>query len=218
MQVASRFRSESPKRRRIAVPVRNTKRRLLIVCGGARTEKDYFDALKDKYRNSAVTVKIRTDTRSPLHVVETAAEIFESTDDDFDECWAVFDVDAFGQKKAFSGAASNLTQSISVARKRSVNLAISNPCFEYWLLLHFCDHAAHLVDYKSVRDKIKPYVPNYDKSGIKISDYFQGVSEAIARAKKRDEGQQPPGKNPNTAVWRVVTQMVPQETPRPRRS
>ncbi|MEV6739129.1 RloB family protein [Streptomyces sp. NPDC051104] len=207
----SNFRSESSKsRRRVAAPTRDIKKRLLLVCGGARTEKDYFEALKDKYRNSAVTVRVRTDTRSPLHVVEKAIELFGSSDDDFDECWAVFDVDSFGQKNGAS-VSSNLTQSITTANKGNVNLAISNPCFEYWLLLHFCDYAKHLSGYKSVRDKIRPYVPSYDKSGIKISDYLEGIYDAISRAKKRDEKQQPPGENPNTAVWRIVMQMVPHD-------
>jgi hypothetical protein len=206
--VASKFRSEGSKPRRVRAPRREIKKRLLVVCGGARTEKDYFEALKDKYRNSAVTVKVRTDTRSPLHVVQTAAELFESGNDDFDECWAVFDVDEF-DKSTNRGTSSNLTQGISVAGGRNVQLAISNPCFEYWLLLHFADHPGHLQDYKAVRDKIKPHVPHYDKSGIKISDYLDGVQAAIDRARKRDEKQKPPGKNPNTAVWRIVVQMAP---------
>ncbi|WP_267246606.1 RloB family protein [Streptomyces sp. PR69] len=206
--MASKFRSEGSKPRRVGAPRRAIKRRLLVVCGGARTEKDYFEALKDKYRNSAVTVKVRTDTRSPLHVVETAAELFESGNDDFDECWAVFDVDEF-DRSANANISSNLTQGINVARRRNVHLAISNPCFEYWLLLHFCDHAGHLQDYKAVREKMKPHVPHYDKSGIKISDYLNGVHAAIDRARKRDEKQQPPGNNPNTAVWRIAVQMAP---------
>lgn len=184
------------------------KKRLLVVCGGARTERDYFEALKDKVRNSAVTVRVRTDTRSPLHIVETAGEMLASGGDDFDECWAVFDVDSFGQAKG-AGAPSNLVQSISAAGRNGVKLAISNPCFEYWLLLHFCDHAAHLPDYKAVRERMKPHVRDYDKSGVRISDFFDGIHDAISRAQKRDGTQTPPGENPNTAVWRIVTQMAP---------
>ncbi|WP_333756600.1 RloB family protein [Streptomyces sp. IBSBF 3352] len=206
--MASKFRSEATKPRKVSTQVRDLKKRLLVVCGGARTEKDYFEALKDKYRNSAVTVKVKTDTRSPLHVVETAVEMFEASDDAFDECWAVFDVDSFDQNNK-TDKESNLAHSIKFAGEMDVNLAISNPCFEYWLLLHFCDHAAYLTGYKPVRDKIKAFVPNYDKSGIKIADYLDGVGDAISRARKRDERQQPPGRNPNTAVWRIVGQMVP---------
>jgi hypothetical protein len=176
---------------------REIKKRLLVVCGGARTEKDYFEALKDHYRTSTVTVRVRTDTRSPLHVVNTAADLFASSKEDFDECWAVFDVDAFDVK-----------ESIEIAARRSVSLAISNPCFEYWLLLHFCNHVSHLSEYKAVRDRIKSHLPNYDKAGIRIGDYLDGVKDAIVRARKRDENQNPPGINPNTAVWKIATQMI----------
>lgn len=196
--MASKFRSSTTKRRKVGSAKREIKKRLLIVCGGARTEKDYFEALKDHYRTSTVTVKVRTDTRSPLHVVQTAADLFDNAKDDFDECWAVFDVDEF-----------DVLPSITLAGRRNVRLAISNPCFEYWLLLHFCDHAGHLAEYKSVKEKIKSHVPNYDKAGIKITDYLGGVDAAICRAERRDENQAPPGKNPNTAVWRIATQMVP---------
>ncbi|MFE0549248.1 RloB family protein [Streptomyces pilosus] len=195
--MASKFRSTSTKRRRAGGAHRDIKKRLLLVCGGARTEKDYFEDLKDHCRASNVTVKVRTDTRSPLHVVNTAADLFASAADDFDECWAVFDVDSF-----------DVGESIKVAKRRGVDLAISNPCFEYWLLLHFCDHNSHLSEYKAVRDKIKSHVPNYDKAGIKISDYLDGVEDAVARARKRDENQVPPGVNPNTTVWRIAAQMI----------
>lgn len=207
----SKFRSEGPRSRRIATPARDIQKRLLVVCGGKRTERDYFEALKEEHRNTAVTVRVRAEKRSPLHVVEKAVDLFESSQDSFDECWAVFDVDRFGSS-GNQGGASNLTRSISMARKNGVRLAISNPCFEYWLLLHFCDHSAHLTDYKPVRDKIKHFLPNYDKADIRMADYSPGIREAISRAKKRDKNQQPPGSNPNTAVWRIVDQMLPKDS------
>lgn len=195
--MASKFRSTKTTRRRAGAAHREIKKRLLVVCGGARTEKDYLEALKDHYRVSTVTVKVRTETRSPLHVVNTAADLFADAKEDFDECWAVFDVDDF-----------DVAESIRVARRRDVSLAISNPCFEYWLLLHFCKHVGHLAEYKTVRNKIKAHLPNYDKAGIRIGDYLGGVNDAVDRARKRDENQPPPGINPNTAVWKIVKQMI----------
>ncbi|MEU3601111.1 RloB family protein [Streptomyces sp. NPDC006798] len=206
--MASRFRTTRSHGRRPSTAKREIKKRLLVVCGGRRTEKDYFEALRDHFRASTVTVRVKTDSRSPLHVVRTAADLFEKAPDDFDECWAVFDVDSF-----------DVRQCITEADRKQVRLAISNPCFEYWLLLHFCDHVGHLPEYRAVKERLKPHLPAYDKTGIRIADYLAGVDRAIECARKRDGDQVPPGENPNTAVWRIVTQMVPAPVflPSPRR-
>ena len=51
---------------------------------------------------------------------------------DFDELWCVFDVDQH----------EGLAEAISDARNNSINVAVSNPCFELWLVLHLRDKTA----------------------------------------------------------------------------
>ncbi|MEW1551185.1 RloB family protein [Streptomyces tsukubensis] len=207
--MASQFRTARSQGRRTSTAKREIKKRLLVVCGGKKTEKDYFEALRDHFRSSSITIRVKTDSRSPLYVVRTAADLYRRSPDDFDECWAVFDVDRF----------EDVQESVTTAARNGIRLAISNPCFEYWLLLHFCDHAAHLRDYKAVKERISSHLPAYDKAGLRITDYTDGVRDAVDRARKRDEGQAPPGPNPSTGVWRIVTQMVPPpaSVPAPRR-
>ncbi len=176
---------------------RSLNKRLLIVCGGARTEKDYLNALRTDRRRSNISIKICIDERSPLHVVKKAADIRSADPDAFDEYWAVFDVDEFDVKSA-----------IALAREKGIQLAISNPCFEYWLLLHFCEINSHLENYKATVGKLKKHLQGYDKDSLRFSDYSSNVELAIQRAKKRDGQQEPPGVNPNTGVWRVVQYFV----------
>ncbi|MGH3940412.1 MAG: RloB family protein, partial [Pseudonocardiaceae bacterium] len=52
-------------------------------------------------------------------------------------CWCVFDVE-------WPKNHPNLKQAIQLARDHNIRLAISNPCFELWLILHFEDQTAFL--------------------------------------------------------------------------
>lgn len=193
--MTSSFRCASSPRRK-AEARRSLRKRILVVCGGVRTEQDYFNGLRDYFRSSNVIIKVRGDSRSPLHVVQKAADIYRSGSEDFDECWAVFDVDRF-----------EIGPAVTLARKHNVQVAVSNPCFEYWLLLHFCDHGGYL-ETKAVIERMQKYVARYDKARIRFADYESGVEEATRRARRHDDGVAPPGRNPNTRVWRIVEQVM----------
>lgn len=61
------------------------------------------------------------------------------TDHDVDELWCVFDVEWPTAKRH-----PHLDQAMNLARDHGIRLAISNPCFELWLVLHFRDQHAFL--------------------------------------------------------------------------
>mgnify|MGYP005841271933 CR=1 FL=1 len=48
--------------------------------------------------------------------------------EDFDEIWIVFDTDVISKKKLHEG--------IEYAKRNGVQIASTEPCFEFWLLLH----------------------------------------------------------------------------------
>ncbi|WP_159037247.1 RloB family protein [Streptomyces specialis] len=195
------FRRSSPSRRTADRARRELRKRLLIVCGGVKTEKDYFHGMRDHFRSPNVTIKVDTDARSPLHVVRKAASSFRNNSDDFDECWAVFDVDDF-----------DVSTAVAEAKRGNVNLAISNPCFEYWLLLHFCEHPGSITT-RNALINVRKHLPNYDKTRLRFSDYADGVEEAVVRAEIRDRGNSSePGVNPSTRVWRIVEQVTAKQT------
>lgn len=68
--------------------------RLLVVCLGRRTERDYLDALKREYPANA-TVKIIARDDDPDRCVRYAIEQYKVRDPAFDQVWYVFDVDEF---------------------------------------------------------------------------------------------------------------------------
>lgn len=54
----------------------------------------------------------------------------------YDEVWCVLDVEA---PRPHPG----LTEALGLAGRHDVHIAISNPCFELWVLLHFGDLTAY---------------------------------------------------------------------------
>ena len=133
-----------PLRRRVAV--RPPKRTFLVFCEGTRTEPEYLQALKQEPAvREVASVEIRIDMEAsgavPLTLVREATEARARNSQDqgdVDEVWCLFDVE-WPQNHP------NLDEAIDQAAQRDVRLAISNPCFELWLALHFDDQTAWLT-------------------------------------------------------------------------
>ncbi|HTF07791.1 MAG TPA: RloB family protein, partial [Asanoa sp.] len=120
-----RRRDSEPRRRTARRPERQT---LLVYCGAVRTERDHFDGLKKAFGNPSVTVEVRGEGRSPAQLVRRAAAFGARRPGRYDQIWCVVDVDEF-----------DIDAAVVEARRAGVHLAISNPCFELWLLLHHDD-------------------------------------------------------------------------------
>jgi hypothetical protein len=60
-----------------------------------------------------------------------------------------------------------------------VDLAISNPCFEFWLLLHFEACSAPLPCYGDVAKRLLKHVPGFSKSALRFADYESGIGSAV---------------------------------------
>lgn len=104
--------------------------RLLIVCEGEQTEPNYFKG----FRNSSVTIKIKSVAKDPLTLVQEADQL--QKDDAYDEVWCVFDKDEVKDKR--------FNDAIVEAGRCKIKVAYSNPCFELWILLHFeCNTAVY---------------------------------------------------------------------------
>lgn len=95
----------------------------LVVCGGQETEIQYVDHLKETLRLQSVTIKHRGKGSSPDQLVREASQETDS----FDQVWVVCDVDNYQVQ---------VVKAATEARRAGVNTAVSNPCFEVWLVWH----------------------------------------------------------------------------------
>ena len=185
-------RENGPRRR---VLPREPRPRLLVVIGSLRTEQDYLIGLRDSVRTRAVDIRIVQKAKSPQEVVAFAAGFVDRAADDFDQVWCVYDVDQF-----------NVGKPGREAVRRRFELAVSDPCFELWLLLHHEDCTAFQSGYRDLERRLKKHVANYDKSRLDFAAYADGVAAAIRRAEKLgDTG------NPSTGMWRLAMRIRNEE-------
>ncbi|MCA1186917.1 MULTISPECIES: RloB family protein [unclassified Saccharopolyspora] len=91
--------------------------------------------------------------------------------------------------------------------KAKIRLAVSNPCIEYWLLLHFEEYDGALLDYAAAARRLKRHVCHYAKASIAFDDYREGLADARARAERRCEHECEHQRNPSSGVWRLVDVM-----------
>ena len=117
-------------------PAREGLPRILILCEAARTEPDYFRALARDLNLPNVLVRTPKRGQWGPRGISTAAEQEGEQDSDLDEIWCVLDHDE--RDADIEGFCSWLArQPHGEAGTVTVRAAISVPCFEYWLLLHF---------------------------------------------------------------------------------
>ncbi|NMO37963.1 RloB domain-containing protein [Streptomyces sp. GMY01] len=112
-------------------------RRVLIYCEGECTERHYLTGLRSELSGLPVQVEVGPEHGVPTALVRAAVKHKEraprSRQDRFtayDEVWCVMDVEAPRPHP-------DLGPALTVARRNGIKVALSNPCFELWLLLHF---------------------------------------------------------------------------------
>jgi hypothetical protein len=190
-------------------------RRTLIACEGRATEPNYFQAIRRHLHLPEKTL-IVLDNRgsSPKSLVarvvkerEKLVEKGEFAPAAGDTTWAVFDGDEHrrADPKGWKAA-------IELAAREDVRLAVSNPCFEFWFLLHFEEQFAPL-DVAGAIARLKKHVPGYTKNANLFPDPLLPLTEAaIKRAERLDARARQEGTgrhaNPSTGMAALVRHLL----------
>ncbi|WP_372495848.1 RloB family protein [Kitasatospora humi] len=170
-------------------------KKILIVTEGIKTEPQYFEGLARHLNSRAIQViSVRPVGlgKDPLSVVKeaiTRRAREQRAGDPFDATWCAVDVDNH----------QSLEAACSLARKEGVSLAISNPCFEIWLLWHFADQTTWIAGAEALA-RLKE---RHGFSGKNLPEAFpfSTYEEAIRRAmhcKSTSVPHRPP--NPHSSV------------------
>ncbi|UCM87544.1 RloB family protein [Streptomyces marincola] len=181
---------------------RGERRKILVVTEGTRTEPQYFDGLCAHVRATATqVVSVRTVGvgRDPVRGVREAEQRRaeeQRKGDPFDEVWCVVDVDEHR----------NLEQALALAGKRGVATAVSNPCFEIWVLWHYADCVAACTQ-EELRRRLKRH--GFSDKNVPRNFPYAAYPDALRRAESppRCEGNQDP--NLSSGVHRVVRAICP---------
>ncbi|WP_071189335.1 RloB family protein [Trichormus sp. NMC-1] len=170
----------------------------VIATEGKETEKQYFSMFYDS-RIKIEVLSTGEDNRSaPEYVLERLEEFVNKYDlDEDDSLWLMLDVDRWGAKK--------LSAICRQARQKRYHVAISNPCFESWLYLHFDDLSLDDKPCRILEDKLRAKLGSYNKSNLDLSLYKEHIEEAIQRARDLDTNYRHNWPHtPGTRVYKLV--------------
>jgi hypothetical protein len=180
------------------VNTKNTKKKILIVCEGARTEPNYFKSFRVHKQCTIVGAGSNT-----VSVVKEALK--EMAKEKFSEVWCVFDRDSFSKNRVNSA--------LSLAATNNIKCAFSNESFELWYILHF-----EYLDTKITRaaycQKLGVSLGQaYKKNDTSIyKTLFTRQGNAIKNAKKLEKEMLPAGacrvaSYPYTTVYKLVERL-----------
>lgn len=209
--MSKRNRNRRPARR---LPFRDAKKRILIVCEGAVTEREYIEKFCAKLRTSLVVVKTVGLGGSPKTVVADAkrrrddnlreAKAVKDANVLFDEVWCVFDRDDHA----------DWDQALQMGRANSLSLAASNPSVELWLLLHFQTNPG-MQHRSKIAQMLKEHLSGYDKH-VDFQRCWPAWREAADRAEKLDRvaiEDDEPHRNPTTGFYGLVNSIYAAVSP-----
>ena len=142
------------------------------------------------------------DSAEPEGVMERLRTYKQDNDiDEDDKCWLVVDVDHRIEERL---------KTICVqAKAERFRVAISNPCFEFWLFLHKFEVEELPQNLHQLAPEKRPHemkqIVKYDYKSLPYHEFCADVKRAILRAKSSEQGRKSavPG-FPGTDVYKVV--------------
>ncbi|MEV1044347.1 RloB family protein [Streptomyces sp. NPDC049916] len=195
-------------------PLKRTKgarpeqRRFLIYCEGERTENQYFKGLSADLRTLPVAIRLGGEHGEPQSLVRAAVEHQKRAPHSpqdrrtaYDEVWCVIDVEA-------PTPHGRLDSALELARQHGIEVALTNPCFELWVMLHFQDVTSYKTSDQAQRELEKLGGCGYStaRKHIAYDSLRNGFEQARSRAEAlRSRSSKGHRQNPWTDVDRLVT-------------
>jgi len=105
-----------------------------------------------------------------------------------------------------------LAQALNKAWANSLNVALTNPCFEFWYILHFEKYTKAFNTNPKVRQRLKQHIPRYSKGKTDVFEkLFPRIRMAVVNADQvltdKQCGINLTTHNPSTHVHRLVKQI-----------
>lgn len=183
----------------------------IIACDDTYAPKQYFGAYEAHFLRSRLQVYVipTTDgTSSAAHVVN---RLIEMESEEYDEKWLLLDTDHYirGSHKA------SFLQAIHDAKQRGIHIAVSRPCFEFWLLLHHLAHdderLLNITNAKSTASLLKEIHGTYHKDKVDMARFpLESVVHSVREGRLLDSevgGGDIPDR-PTSRVYRLWESIV----------
>lgn len=155
--------------------------KVLIVCEGEKTEPLYLkDAARYFQIHTANILITGEGGAAPISIVEYALREFNKTPD-YDRVYCVFDRD---QHTTFNEACEKIEKTILEKKEKRKKIGkahfeaiISDPCFEYWLLLHYIYTTKPFANFDAVNAELR--------KTSDMADYQKGKKELFELTRSR---------------------------------
>ena len=164
---------------------------ILVVTEGVNTEPAYFQWVRERFAAPTVELVAHGAGRGdPRALADEALRLSKERKralkdrsaginrlETYDALWIVFDTDVLEAAKLHDG--------IAYARSKGIHIASSEPCFEYWLLLHQTFTTAMLPKCDDVIPFLQHHLgwEGYSRLGKKRAEVVAMMDALVAKAK-----------------------------------
>lgn len=188
----------------------------LIVCEGRQTERNYIRGFCERHEINPANVIIESggSETSALQLVQQARRRFDR-DRDFDAVFVICDRDGQNLEPARALAAKCLK---TVAGSRfPIQMIVTDPCFELWLLLHF-EYSARPMPASEAFRLVRHHVTDYDKADRRIYDrVHSGIDRALVHVEQlKSELQRTDAVSPDSDMGILINALLLLRRVRPR--
>lgn len=163
-------------------------RLFVIATDDTYAPKQYFEAFN--LSRIKIHVVATSDGRcAAIDVLARLKEVIAGGKDrgdlrDDDQFWMIVDTDHYTQGPHVA----NFSKALKEAADAGIRTAVSNPCFELWLLLHVRDVKEQLASATDVAVALKNDLGSYNKTKVPADRLVPHVQVAILRAASLDVG------------------------------
>ena len=183
---------------------RRVKKLLYLVCEGEKTEPIYFENFRTPECNFHIILSSSGRKNATGLVKEAIRKISAGSFDAAhgDQAWCVFDVDENDDDE--------LKAALSLADENGISIALSNPCFEIWYLIHY-SFCSSKISRQDLLVKLDGHISGYHKKLDVFSKLNGRLPSAVKNAQQLNEMHERAGvelistrSNPSTQVFRVI--------------
>lgn len=190
---------------------------IYIYCEGSITEPEYIRAYYNDFctKKKVVLFPVKVGEGVPKTLVEKCVKKFNELKksakrDSYEKntIWAVFDIDEHN----------DIEEAIRIAKKIGIEVAISNPCFEVYGLMHKMVYDKPLTRFEA-QSLLADVMPGYHHKRApifawswcrnKVEQAMQHSARALER--REDEGSNFPSGNPSSDFHRLLQALNPEE-------
>lgn len=194
-----------PQRTRRRVGQRERSTVIRVLTEGEVTEREYLSLIC----RDSVKLQFGKSRSTPIQLVEQAKRDRSADQGSrtvnrlFDEIWCIFDRDDHH----------GFHEATRAAQRANIRTAVSNPCFELWLLLHVKQQTAYISTSEAQAQAGALNLidgKNLAAAGLGTleSSYEVAKRRALELDKMHERNGSSRGSNPSSGVWRIADHLL----------